>query len=132
MLDQSVTAFWAPQAFCSRPTAHRIQEVVFHVRQRFSAVFGPFCTAPPSDFQPRAVTSAMLDLPGLPLAQKRTLKMADDLSNRGPQDRNRVNTTEPWELKYWTKTFGVTEEQLKAAVKAVGPMVADVRKKLGK
>jgi hypothetical protein len=74
----------------------------------------------------------MLDLPGLPLAQKRTLKMADDLSNRGPQDRNRVNTTEPWELKYWTKTFGVTEEQLKAAVKAVGPMVADVRKKLGK
>jgi hypothetical protein len=58
--------------------------------------------------------------------------MADDLSNRGPQDRNRVNTTEPWELKHWTKTFGVTEEQLKAAVKAVGPMVADVRKKLGK
>lgn len=58
--------------------------------------------------------------------------MADDLSNRSPQDRIRVNTTESWELKYWTKTFGVTEEQLKAAVKAVGPMVADVRKKLGK
>lgn len=58
--------------------------------------------------------------------------MADNLSNRGPQDRARVNTSEPWELKYWTKEFGVTEEELKAAVKAVGPMVVDVRKKLGR
>ncbi|WP_080712531.1 DUF3606 domain-containing protein [Pseudomonas brassicacearum] len=58
--------------------------------------------------------------------------MADDLSNRGPQDRNRISTTEAWELKYWAKEFGVTEEALKAAVKAVGPMVADVRKQLKK
>lgn len=62
----------------------------------------------------------------------RTSNMADNLGNRGPQDRARVNTSEDWELKYWTKEFGVTEEQLKAAVKAVGPMVVDVRKKLGK
>ncbi|WP_447650952.1 DUF3606 domain-containing protein [Pseudomonas abietaniphila] len=58
--------------------------------------------------------------------------MSDNLKNRGPQDRARVNTSEAWELSYWTKEFGVTEEQLKAAVKAVGPMVTDVRKHLGK
>lgn len=58
--------------------------------------------------------------------------MADDLGNRGPQDRARVNTSETWELTHWTKEFGVTAEELKAAVKAVGPMVVDVRKKLGK
>ncbi|MDO7897075.1 DUF3606 domain-containing protein [Pseudomonas sp. K18] len=58
--------------------------------------------------------------------------MADDLSNRGPQDRNRISTTEAWELKYWANEFGVSEETLKAAVKAVGPMAADVRKHLGK
>ncbi|MDD1016906.1 DUF3606 domain-containing protein [Pseudomonas rubra] len=58
--------------------------------------------------------------------------MADDLSKRGPQDRNRVNTSEAWELTYWSTTFGVTKDQLIAAVKAVGPMVVDVRKKLGK
>ncbi|MEQ7920267.1 DUF3606 domain-containing protein [Xanthomonas sp. WHRI 1810A] len=58
--------------------------------------------------------------------------MADDLGDRGPRDRARVNTSEPWELKHWTKEFGVTEEQLKAAVKDVGPMVVDVRKKLVK
>jgi hypothetical protein len=58
--------------------------------------------------------------------------MSDNLKNRGPQDRAPVNTSEAWELSYWTKEFGVTEEQLKAAVKAVGPMVTDVRKHLGK
>ena len=58
--------------------------------------------------------------------------MSDDLKNRGPQDRAGVNTSEPWELNHWTKEFGVTEQQLKDAVKAVGPMVTDVRKKLGK
>lgn len=58
--------------------------------------------------------------------------MADNLDDRGPQDRARVNTSEAWELKHWTKEFGVTEEELRAAVKAVGPMVTDVRKKLGK
>jgi hypothetical protein len=56
--------------------------------------------------------------------------MADNLSDRGPQDRNRISTSEDWEVKYWTKEFGVTEDELRAAVKAVGPMTADVRKQL--
>jgi len=64
--------------------------------------------------------------------QKRNNKMADDLKNRGPQDRARVNTSEAWEVKYWCNEFGVTEDQLRAAVKAVGPMVVDVKKHLGK
>ncbi|WP_416406554.1 DUF3606 domain-containing protein [Paracidovorax citrulli] len=58
--------------------------------------------------------------------------MADDLTNRGPQDRSRVNVNEPWEVSYWTKEFGCSEAQLRAAVKAVGVQVADVRRHLGK
>ncbi|WP_438300131.1 DUF3606 domain-containing protein [Pseudomonas sp. NMS19W] len=58
--------------------------------------------------------------------------MTDNLQNRGPQDRDRINTSEKWEVDYWSKKFGVSSEQLKAAVKAVGPMVEDVRKNLGK
>lgn len=58
--------------------------------------------------------------------------MSDDLTNRGPQDRNRVNVHETWELRYWTTHFGVTPEKLKEAVKAVGVMVSDVRRYLGK
>jgi hypothetical protein len=65
-------------------------------------------------------------------AFQRNSTMADDLSNRGPQDRNRINTSEDWELRYWTKEFGVTEDQLKAAVKAVGPVADDVRRHLKK
>jgi hypothetical protein len=58
--------------------------------------------------------------------------MADNLSERGPQDRSRVNVNEAWELRYWSKKFGVTEEQLKDAVKAAGPLADAVGKHLGK
>ena len=58
--------------------------------------------------------------------------MPDDLSNRGPQDRTRINVHEPWELQYWSNHLGVTPEQLKAAVQKVGVMVSDVRRHLGK
>ncbi|MCQ4271094.1 MULTISPECIES: DUF3606 domain-containing protein [Pseudomonas] len=56
----------------------------------------------------------------------------DDLSNRGPQDRARINVGEEHELRYWTKTLGVTEAELRAAVKAVGVMADKVRAYLKK
>jgi hypothetical protein len=56
----------------------------------------------------------------------------DDLKNRGPQDRARVNVNEPHELRYWTKEFGCTEAELRAAVKAVGVSAAAVRQHLKK
>jgi hypothetical protein len=58
--------------------------------------------------------------------------MSDDLHNRGPRDRARVNVNEDWEVRWWCKEFGCTEAQLRAAVRAVGVMAADVRRHLGK
>ena len=52
--------------------------------------------------------------------------MADDLKNRGPTDRDRVNVNEEWEMRYWTGKFACTDEELKAAVRAVGPLRDDV------
>lgn len=46
--------------------------------------------------------------------------MSDDLSKRRPQDASKINIHEEWEVRYWTKHFGCTREQLVAAVKAVG------------
>ena len=46
--------------------------------------------------------------------------MVDDLTNRGPRDRNRVDVNEDWELRYWTKKFGCTSTELRNAVQAVG------------
>lgn len=57
--------------------------------------------------------------------------MSDDLTNRGPADRARINVHESWELAYWTKELGVTAERLKAAVAKVGMMVTDVKRELG-
>ena len=58
------------------------------------------------------------------------IPMSDDLTNRGPADRARVNVNEAHEVRYWTKEFGCTEAELRAAVKAVGVMVVDVRRYL--
>lgn len=58
--------------------------------------------------------------------------MADNLQSAGPQDRARINMNEDWEVQYWTKELGVSKEELREAIKAVGPMAADVRARLGR
>lgn len=52
--------------------------------------------------------------------------MADDKTKTGGQDRTRINVNEDYEVQYWTKKFGVTAEQLKAAVKDAGTNAAAV------
>jgi hypothetical protein len=60
------------------------------------------------------------------------LTMADDLKNRGAQDRARVNVNEDHEVRYWTQKWGVSKEQLAAAVKKVGVSADAVARELGK
>ena len=54
----------------------------------------------------------------------------DDLKNKGPQDRSKINMHEDYEVKYWTKELGVDKEQLQKLVDKVGNSAAAVRKEL--
>ena len=56
--------------------------------------------------------------------------MPDDKSKTRPQDAERVNVHEGYEVKYWCGKYSCTPEQLKAAVKKVGVMAKDVEKEL--
>jgi Protein of unknown function (DUF3606) len=56
--------------------------------------------------------------------------MSDDKTKSGGQDRTRIDVNEDYELRDWAKKFGVTPEQLKAAVAAVGTSAKDVERKL--
>jgi hypothetical protein len=58
--------------------------------------------------------------------------MADDSSKRGGQDRTRINTEQEHELRYWSEELGVSQEQLKEAVRAAGNQVEKVREHLGR
>lgn len=58
--------------------------------------------------------------------------MADDKTKTGNPDRLLVNVNEPYELRDWSKKLGVTPEQLRAAVAAVGTSAVKVRKYLAK
>jgi translation initiation factor 6 (eIF-6) len=43
-----------------------------------------------------------------------------------------INISEYYEAEYWAKKFGVTVEQLKSAIRAVGNSVIAVEKRLKK
>jgi hypothetical protein len=58
--------------------------------------------------------------------------MADDETNRGPQDASRINIHEAYEVAYWTKKFGVTKAQLEAVVGNARVSADAVAKQLGK
>ena len=58
--------------------------------------------------------------------------MSDDKTNRGQPDRSKINMDEDYEVKYWTRHFGVTREELQKVVDRVGNSAAAVAKEFGK
>lgn len=56
--------------------------------------------------------------------------MADDKTLRAPQDASRISLSEDYEIAYWTKKFGISPEELRDAVKAVGNGADAVEKHL--
>jgi hypothetical protein len=58
--------------------------------------------------------------------------MPDDLKNRGTPDRDRISLAEEHEVRYWTKTLGVSQEELERTVRSVGNSVDAVRRALTK
>jgi methyl-accepting chemotaxis protein len=57
--------------------------------------------------------------------------MADDKSNRGKPDRDRIDVNDPDELRNWSKSLNKTEEEIKDAVRVVGNSAEKVRERLG-
>ena len=53
--------------------------------------------------------------------------MADDLRKVGRYEEVRIDVEQEEELAYWSKTFGVTRDELRGAVAKVGPTVKEVR-----
>jgi hypothetical protein len=57
--------------------------------------------------------------------------MADDKTQTGRADRERININEDYELRDWSAKLGVTSWEVKAAVRKVGPIAKDVARALG-
>ena len=57
--------------------------------------------------------------------------MADDKTQTA-QDGRRIDVHQDYELDYWSNKFGVSKDELKAAVQRVGTMSDDVARELGK
>jgi hypothetical protein len=46
---------------------------------------------------------------------------------RVPGDLAKVSLEQAWEIEYWTKALGATEQELRDALQAVGPRVEQVQ-----
>jgi hypothetical protein len=53
--------------------------------------------------------------------------MSDDKQKSGGQDRERINVNQDYELRDWSQKFGVTQDEIKAAVRAVGDQADKVK-----
>ena len=58
--------------------------------------------------------------------------MADDLHQKGPQDRSRISLTEEWDVAHWAKDLGVSKEMLRQLVADHGDSAKRIREGLGK
>lgn len=56
--------------------------------------------------------------------------MSDDRSKPGGQDRTRISLQEDYEVRDWAKRFGVSEQDLRAAVERVDDQARDVERDL--
>jgi hypothetical protein len=54
----------------------------------------------------------------------------DSITKKVQPDRSKINMHEGYEVKHWTREFGVSREQLQQAVDKVGNSAAAVRKEL--
>ncbi len=58
--------------------------------------------------------------------------MSDNKAKRGEPDRSLINLSEPYEVSYWTKALGLSEQRLKEVVARVGNSADKVREHLKK
>ena len=58
--------------------------------------------------------------------------MPDDKKTRNSPDNKRIDVNDSDEMRNWTKSLGVTEEQLREAVTRVGTSAEKVREHLRK
>jgi hypothetical protein len=53
--------------------------------------------------------------------------MSDDKSNRGSQDRSRINLNEDYEVRYWCREFGIAPDRLRELIGQLGDSAETIR-----
>jgi hypothetical protein len=78
-----------------------------------------------SDYRPKQAGAPHFKPPGSQANQEND--MSDNKGNRGSPDRDRIDINDPDEVRNWTKSLGVSKEELQRAVQAAGDRAEKVR-----
>jgi hypothetical protein len=106
--------------------AHREDRDAFDKEEELDAALRD--SFPASD--PVALTQPTAATPSL--RSEAGAKSADKAREKILKKHSRVNLSEDSEVEYWTDRFGVSEKELRKAVREAGFIPADVADKLGK
>jgi hypothetical protein len=58
------------------------------------------------------------------------IAVADDAKLKCERDGSRISLSAPYEIRYWTKKFGITAAELRDTIKKVGNSAEAVEKEL--
>jgi hypothetical protein len=58
--------------------------------------------------------------------------MPDDRTRKSLHDRSQISLIEDYEVRYWTQRFGVSEDELRAAINRVGRSAKTVERELAR
>ena len=64
------------------------------------------------------------------MAHDKTYRSELEIQRALSRDLQRIDLNQSYEVRYWCQTFRCTEPQLRWAVRAIGPVVGDVRRHL--
>ena len=58
--------------------------------------------------------------------------MVDEPANRAGKDRTRIDIGDDHDLRYWSRRFNVSRNEIRRAVEKVGVLTIDVARHLGR
>ena len=56
--------------------------------------------------------------------------MFKNVFHTNPEDSQKINTNNKWEIEYWCNRLHVTEDVLKKAIRKAGKNIDDIKKEL--
>lgn len=107
--------------------AHRADRTTVEKEEELDeALRGTFPASDPVAMsQPTAATPSLADRPNAKAGDHTRMEIVETAPKR-------VNVSEEDDIRYWTERFGVSEEELKEAVRQAGFFPSDVADYLGK
>jgi hypothetical protein len=120
---------WARLATTVHPADPEVLAILVAVQERLKSTelsLTPTLAALPIDRSSRTILTGTLEH----FSQPSDFETYTHSSARNQRPRAMIDLEDDWEIRYWAKLFGISEQQLRNVVAEAGPSVMDVRSRI--